>query len=442
MRGLSDDAAKECALALVHGTKLSEWTADGLQFTNSAAAAFRKVGLATLVEPLPGSRKSPSGADLDLYAQSPWNALCAVLFQDIRSRLHRGSFHAAFDDVGRNFGGRPFYRGQARAWDIMPSAWRSQSQAELSERLVPMFCDALQEHFAAAPDPVMHLAGRSDLSHATVGLAQHYGLPTNMVDFTFHPLVAMCFACGMTTSPEVYPRDLHLDRLRRCAVIYVIAAPALSSVARTTFEFPPSYSLRLYQQKGLFADFGRYPCSDPAHCLDGYTAEWTWLQQNCQRIFFPRTYPVIEGADELRDNHLMEGDEFLIEVARRVKDGIAAGPSRLGQSPPWAFDESNMEQYGKRAAAMAFRVDAYLRRACLIKFEEDDKFDPLLVGLLRGHVAPELASVGLLAEQTSQPGLLWTRQRLSEAYDSLSRLELVCFEARSRPNPNSWEGQL
>jgi len=423
MKCLSDETARACALALVHGTNLAEWTANGLQLTEGAAAALRQVGLATLVESLPGSRASPSGHDLDLYAPSPWHALCAILFQDIRSRLHRGSFDAALAEVRSNFGGRPFYRGQARAWDIMPSAWRSPEQAELSSRLVPKFSAALHEHFAAVPDPVTHLAGRPDLSHATVGLAQHYGLPTDMVDLTFHPLVAMCFACGATSSPEVYPRDLHLDKLLRCAVIYVIAAPALSTVARTMFEFPPTYSLRLYQQKGLFADFGPYPGSKATHFLDKYSAEWTWLQQNCQRIFFPRTYPVMEGADELRDNHLMEGDDFLIEVARRVKDGAVAGPWHVREVPPWAFDRSDMEQYGKRAADMAFRVDAYVRRACLLKFEDDgDKFDPLLVDMLRGHVAPELASLNLLAEETRQPGLLWTRQRLSEAYDALSRL--------------------
>jgi len=374
------------------------------------------------VKPLEGSRKSPSGNDFDLYAESAWHALCAILFQDLHSRLHRGSYASALIDVGTSFGGRPFYRGQSRGWDIIPSAWRSEKEAERSSELQENFRIAIQEQLHKHPDPILEIVRRPDLKHAQAGLAQHYGIPTQLVDWTFNPLVAMCFACGTTDRQEVAPRELRHEKLKNCGVIYVVAAPALSTVAQIAFEFPPSYSKRLYQQKGMFADFGSYPGRDLLRALDDYSEQWCWLQQNSQRIFFPRTYPAIVGADELKDHNLMEGDEFFIELGERVRASLSARPGEFQARPPWVFDSTDSEQAGKRTADLLFRIDAYLRRACLVKFEDDDVFDPLIIGLLQRDLVPELNCVGELAELTKQPGLLWTAERLRYAYRVLASL--------------------
>jgi hypothetical protein len=227
------------------------------------------------------------------------------------------------------------------------------------------------------------------------------------------------------------PRDLRVTRLQDCAVVYVIAAPALSTIAKPMFEFPPAYSKRLYLQKGLFADFGPYP-GDAAvkEGLENYKASWSWLQQNCQRIFFPRTYPAIEGADELRNNQLMEGDAFLKDLTKSIASGASGDLLTLEHRPPWLFNADDAQGYGKASAEMALRIDAYLRRAALVQFEEDgDLLDPLLVGLLRRDVAPELGAIDRLAEATEQPGLLWIRDRLNRARAALEVINLACSKA-------------
>jgi hypothetical protein len=418
---LDTESAKRYAIELLSGTSLGDWKSEGISLTTQAAAALREIGLSTTAEPVNKGRLAPSGNPLDLYAESPWHALCAMLFQETISRFKRGSYAPAVADLYTAFGGRPFYRGQARAWDIQPSAWRSPEQAQRSSGAVRNFASAMRDHLEKVPDPVMLTVGRKDETDEDFsGLAQHYRLPTNLVDFTLNPLVAIGFACGDDDSPPLLPRDLLDPRLIDCAIVYAIAAPAFATAGSPAFEFPPSYSLRLYRQQGLFADYGPYPGEDAVSFPANYEASWCWLQQNCQRIFFPRTYPVAKNIDELRDHDLMKGDEFLIQIAERVRVGLPAGAGDIETAPPWSVDTDNMTELGRVHAEMASRIDTYLRRACLLKMEDDgDVFDPVMVGLLRRWVEPEFNFLLNMATFTEHPGLVWSAAQIEKALTSL-----------------------
>jgi hypothetical protein len=418
---LDTESAKQCAMALLSGTSLGDWKSEGISLTARATTALREIGLSDITKPIDGSRLSPSGHPFDLYAASPWHALCALLFQETFSRIKRGSYAAAVADLYTTFGGRPFYRGQARAWDIQPSAWRSPEQAKSSNGVVRDFASAMRDHLKKVPDPVMLNVGRKQESDGDfAGLAQHYEIPTNLVDFTLNPLAAIGFACGYDNSSPVLPRDLLDPKLRDCAVVYSIAAPAFATAGSPAFEFPPSYSLRLYRQLGLFADYGPYPCNGAIVFPANYEASWCWLQENCQRIFFPRTYPVAKNVDELRDHDLMKGDEFLIQVAKRALEGLPAGVGNIEIDPPWEIDTDDMAEFGTVNAEMCSRIDTYLRRACLLKMEDDsDVFDPVMIGLLGRWTQPEISFLVEMAAFTEHPGLVWTAERIKRALTSL-----------------------
>jgi hypothetical protein len=132
-------------------------------------------------------------------------------------------------------------------------------------------------------------------------------------------------------------------------------------------------------------------------------------------------YPNAENVDELRDHNLMDGDDFLREVARRVRAGEQAGPSVLRTAPPWLVDTSNDAELGTANAEFCSRIDTYLRHACLVKmFEDGDVFDPVMFGLVHSWVEPEIQYFLEMAAFTEHPGLMWTADKIRKARACIS----------------------
>src|SRR5687767_3370811 len=80
-----------------------------------------------------------------------------------------------------------WFRGQRRNWPLRSSLARLKD----SEREGALRVSGRFEHWVKSTSGLEDLAANADMA---IAVAQHYGLPTNFVDFTTEPKVAAFFA--------------------------------------------------------------------------------------------------------------------------------------------------------------------------------------------------------------------------------------------------------
>jgi hypothetical protein len=96
--------------------------------------------------------------------------------------------------------GKYFFRGQSSdkyglessfdRWYRVAGLAISKPQAE--KRLIDLFKEEMANHLAARPNP--------ETEAETIALAQHYGVPTRLLDWTESPYIAAFFAFANLTS--------------------------------------------------------------------------------------------------------------------------------------------------------------------------------------------------------------------------------------------------
>lgn len=104
--------------------------------------------------------------------------------------------------AGGQASGRRWFRGQAdSAWGLTPAVARNAGHLRDETNML--------KHFMR--DGVNRSSLRPGNSWEWLALAQHYGIPTRLLDWTEHPLVALYFACEASSNDPVDGRLFELD---------------------------------------------------------------------------------------------------------------------------------------------------------------------------------------------------------------------------------------
>lgn len=183
------------------------------------------------------------------------------VFQDESGIVYAPSpWHAAFylecvEDPNERAKPR-IYRGQGDcSWEMIPSLKRPNvdlARTQIARRAFRTLAQALSENVGSMEVP---------LDVADEATAQHYNIPTTLLDFSVDPHVAIYFACQTQITSE-----------KQFAAAYAYEFDRAATLGAKAF-FPHPLADRIYRQYGLFIDM--------SYCTRDY------MRDMCHEVRFP-----------------------------------------------------------------------------------------------------------------------------------------------------------
>lgn len=181
--------------------------------------------------------------DFCWYASTAWHALafCIGVRTALASGIMLDESYAHIKDIselgGKTAAVHVLFRGQSNStWGLQPTIWRNEKDIENNKLAIAAFCRMMK--YALEKESIKS-SFPAQLHCAT---AQHYHIPTPLLDWTADPAVAVAFAA---TGKQ------HSDA-QKAAVYILPMVKAVENHAR--FYLPPPYVERLFLQRGVFTE--------------------------------------------------------------------------------------------------------------------------------------------------------------------------------------------
>ncbi|MBR3758331.1 MAG: FRG domain-containing protein [Bacteroidaceae bacterium] len=191
------------------------------------------------------------------------------------------AFVAEIEKLTKQFEGQKFvYRGHAStSYELKPSIGRN----NYNERVEQSMLNEFKRRYYP------YTSERVNKKLDVLFLAQHYRLPTRLLDWSFNPLIAMYFACQ---SKLEYDESIQSDK-EMDGIVYVrsIFGPSecllceekdvdpFKDFEKNKFLLPDNFDVRFRNQQGLFEIF-----ANPTQCNDAVKLKIKVLAANKKEI--------------------------------------------------------------------------------------------------------------------------------------------------------------
>lgn len=143
------------------------------------------------------------------------------------------------------------FRGQQNNWPLLPSISRNGLPSEILENEKKLF-----SRFKKEGKPCLHISPNNNWDWLVV--AQHHGLPTRLLDWSYDPLIALWFALEKCDAEESSPEVWALTPLKEDYINILNKSEPFRGTRTKIFE--TNFSIpRVRAQKGCFVLFKHSP---------------------------------------------------------------------------------------------------------------------------------------------------------------------------------------